>query len=1135
MTLRMFLGSVLLVLSLLTVSAIAQENATVTGVISDPNGAIVATASVTLNRPASGETRQETTDSAGIYTFANVQVGTYVLAVSAPGFEKYNRTGIVINVASTVREDVHLTIGSATQTVTVEANALQLQAETNEISNLITGSQVTELATNGRNVTQLAVLGLGVSNNIPSFNGINALTAGTGISFDGTRPGHNVYMIDGSEVYDRGCGGCFTILPSLDALSEFKTLDSNYSPDFGIASGGTVTMVVKSGTRDFHGRLWEFNRNDTFDANNYISNLENQAKPELRLNIFGGNIGGPVKIPHVYNSNRTRTFFFVNEEWRRLVTGTNPTVTPTVPTLDFPTAGQSLQYVPPTNGITPVVPATSDPNKLSLYAMDGLTPGQPFPNNTIPANLIDPNAVMFMSTGAIPKPNASDGSNSFITSLKQPTDVREDLVRIDHTINSRLQLMGHYIHDSVSQQNIPSLWSDSSYPTAGSAFSNPAWSAVIQLTQTLSPTLLNVTSFVYNGSIINLSPTGIYQQPAGWSATSLFPNNSQVSKLPEVDFGAPYGTNYSTNYFPWQDAQQDYQGRDDLSWTKGKHNLKFGFSFMRFTKNMGLQAEPQGTYVFSTPSYSGDAYVNFLMGFASTYSQLNEQGRRHLVNNTPSFYAMDDYKVLPRLTVNLGIRYDGYPHVWERQNQVANFVAADYSPQQAAEFNPDGSLNTSGPGFTIPTGSSTPFYMNGIQLPGVNGFPRGLVNNSWLTIQPRVGFALDISGRGLTILRGGFGVFYERIQGNDIYPTETNTPVASIPTATNVQFSNPSVSALTGLSSPTPYFPASLASLALDYPSPGTAEYSLGVQQQLAPSIVAVVQYVGTEGWHQDIGQDINTLPLTSAFRQGVAEGTYNSNLAVIYPGFSNINQYSNNTNQNYNSLQAGLQIQNKHGLSIQLSYTWSHELDITSNDVTAISNPFNKRYDYGSGSLDRRNIFNANLIYELPFFLHSQSGLLRTALGGWEISDVNVEESGVPVNVTYSPDTLGLGGGTTNRPNIVGSPKGPKTQEAYFNTSAFAPPIASWDGGPNQGFGNARKDNIVGPGVNNFNIALFKSFSFTTKTEGPVLQFRAESFNTFNHTQFLSVDSGYTDAIFGQVTAAQDPRVLQFGAKLLF
>lgn len=1132
---RVYLLGLSLLIAGVMGTARAQENAQITGVITDPSGAVLPKAAVSLANAATGEVRSTVSDSAGIYTIPNLHIGTYTLTVKAPGFRTSTRTGIVVNVASTVKEDVHLTVGSNSQTVTVQANALQLQAETNEVSDLITEKQVTQLATNGRNVTQLAVLGMGVSNSLPSFNGINALSSSSSISFEGTRPGHNVYIIDGGEIYDRGCGGCFTILPSLDALAEFRTLDSNYSPDYGIASGGTITMAVKSGTSRLHGGLWEFNRNDSLDANNYISNLEGQPKPELRLNIFGGNLGGPILIPHIYGDHPRRTFFFVNEEWRRLVTGSNPTVTPTVPASDFPVAGQALVYTPPANGIVPIVPATSDPARLALYAQDGLVPGRPFPNNTIPANLLDPNAVLFMGTGAIPKPNANNGSNSFITSLKQPTNVREDLVRIDHKINDKLQLMGHYVHDSVSQQNIPALWSDSSYPTVGSQFANPAWSAVIQLTQVISPALVNETSFDYNGSIITLAPTGVYAEPAGWTATSYFPGNNDLNRLPEIDLGSPYNTNWSSNYYPWQDAQQDYQERDDLSWTHGKHNMKFGVSFMRFTKNMGLQAETQGTYGFSTPSYSGDAYVNFLLGMASTYSQLNYQGRRHLVNSTPSFYANDNWNLTRRLTLNLGFRYDAFPHVWERNNQIANFVAADYNPGQAPVFNPDGSLDTSGPGFTVPPGASTPFYMNGIKLAGVGGFPRGLVKNYWLTIEPRVGFALDLLGDGKTVVRGGFGVFYERIQGNDVYPTETNTPLAFVPSTTNVEFSNPSISALTGATSPAPYFPASLAALAYDYPNPGTAEYSLGVQHQLAPSAIMVVQYVGTQGWHQDIGANINTLPLNSPFRQGVATGTYNANLARIYPGFSGINQYSNNTNQNYNALQAGVQIRDKHGLSLQVSYTWSHELDIETNDVSMVSDPFNLQYDYGSGSLDRRNILNVNFVYDLPFFLHAQNGFVRRTLGGWELSDVDVQESGVPTNITYSPDVLGLGGGTTNRPNVSGPVSRPKTQREFFNTAVFSAPVAPWNGGSNQGFGNARKDSVVGPGINNFNLALFKSFPVTENPAGATFQLRLESFNTFNHTQFSTLDTSFTDAGFGQVTAAQDPRVLQLAAKFLF
>src|SRR5665213_1331579 len=257
-------------------------------------------------------------------------------------------------------------------------------------------------------------------------------------------------------------------------------------------------MVVKSGSRDYHGGLWEFNRNEAYDANNYFSNLAGQSRPKLRLNEFGGNIGGTLWIPHIYNNSRKRTFFFVNEEWRRLVVGSAPSVVNTIASSNFPTAGQPVIYTAPSNGTVPLVPLTTDPAKLALYQADGLTAGQPFPNNTIPANLIDPNAVLEMNAGTFPKPNF--GTSQYISSIPQPTKVREDVVRIDHAIDQRLQLMGHYLHDQVTQTYFPPLWGNSTYPTVGTAMLNPSWSSTIKLTQTLSPSLLNETAFLYSGN-----------------------------------------------------------------------------------------------------------------------------------------------------------------------------------------------------------------------------------------------------------------------------------------------------------------------------------------------------------------------------------------------------------------------------------------------------------------------------------------------------------------------------------------------------------------------------------------------------------------------------------------------------------
>ncbi len=1153
---RIFL-SLATVVWLLVVSATvanAQSGGELAGTVTDPSGAVVPNANVTVTSVETGKQRTTTSNGAGIFDFPSLDVGDYNLAVGATGFESYKQNGIVINVASTARADVHLAVGGGNQVVTVQANALQVQTETNEVSTLITGQQISQLATNGRNVTALTTLGTGVSSNLPSFNGVTAQGSDANISFNGLRPDHNNWLIDGGEVYDRGSGGKLDVMPSPDVLDQFQVLSSNYAPDYGINSGGTVTMELKSGTKNFHGGLWEFVRNDALDAGYYFYKQNHTPTPELRLNIFGGDIGGPIWIPHVYNESKQRTFFFWAEEWRKYIQGANAQVQNTVPVNDFPTAGAALAYTPFNNGAAPLVPTTQDPAKLAVYAADGLTPGTPFPGNVIPANLLDPNAVLMMSTGAIPKPNV--GTDQFISSPKQPTYVREDTVRGDHNITDKLHLMGSYIHDSMQQVIYPPLWSSTTYTTVGNTFDNPSWAAVIKLSQTISPTLLNEICFCVNGNTINTTPQGIYAEPSGWSATSFFPDANALKRMPQVAFqGGPITTTWGTNYWPWKNSYLNYQLRDDLSWTRGRHAFKFGFSYMRADKNQQLQADTQGDYTFSNTQASKDAYVNFLLGFASTYQQLQDQRTDHWLNNTYSGYAMDNWKVMPRLTLNLGIRYDGLPHVYEKNNQVGNFVPSLFNAADAqSPSKTDGSLNPAGPGFSSPYG--TPFYLNGIGLAGVNGFPRSLVKNDFGTWQPRVGFAYDLNGDGKTVFRGGFGLFFERVQGNDIYDLDTTPPFAYQPSANLVYFSNPSTSSQSGATAALPTGPANLSALSYYYPNPATYQFSLGVQRELAPSVVLAVQYVGSISTHQDDRVEQNDLTLANTTdnildRQAVATGglpadtpnnpnpgqpiSGNANYYRTFQGFGNILQSQNSVNGSYHSLQTALRMQQRHGLSLQVAYTYSHAIDVQSNDLKNASNPYNLNYDRGSSLYDRRNIFNVNYVYDFPFFLHSGNFAERTFLGGWQIAGVTVAESGSPLQVEYNgPDTLGLGGNTTNYPNVVSHVGYPKNQKQWFNTAAFAAPAAPWTpaGAGGTGFGNGNKDAAVGPGLFNWNISLYKNIPIH---ESIHLQFRAESFNTFNHTEFNNVDTGTADGNFGQVTSTYDPREFQLGMKLLF
>lgn len=1160
----------LMVFIAFTPTASAQDNAAITGDVVDPSGAAVANATIQITNVATGQTRQVTSNSAGVYLFPNVGVGTYTLTASASGFQEFRRTGIVVNVAQTLKSDVSFSIGSAQQSVTVEAQSLQVQSETNEVSSLISGQQVTQLATNGRNVTQLAALGMGKSTTLPAFGGVNALTSANGISFNGTRSTHNIYLLDGGELNDRGCGGCFSSLPSIDALSEFQTLDSNYGPDYGIGSGGTIAMVIRSGTKQFHGALWEFNRNEAYAANNFFLNRAGKARPEFRLNIPGGNFGGPLG---------KNTFFFVNEEWRRLIQGSTPTVSNTLLASNFAAPGQALIYTVPPNGAnagtTPVAPPTQDPAKLALYAADGLTAGSPFnapgggPCTTtcvIPANLIDQNAVLELNQGTFPKPNF--GTSQYIASPSQPTNVREDVVRIDHSIKEKYQLMGHYLHDAVSQTYYPPLWGNSTYPTVGTAMLNPSWSSTIKLTQTYSGSLLNETSFLFSGNTIHLSPVkgpGLqtFSQPNGWTATSFFPVAlNREARLPEVRLGGPYNTIWSPSYFPWKNSYFGYEPRDDVSWTRGRHQFKFGFSWLHDVKNQELQANTNGTAIFGNSSFSKDSYVNFLLGDADSFTQLQFLAGKHWVNNNYGVYANDNWHIIPRLTLNLGLRYDAMPHAFERYDQFANFVPGQYD---FSKGNPVIAAGQQGAGTINPAALSTfngqQFYLNGIRAAGVGGFPRGNVKNYYYTFEPRIGFAYSLDSTGTTVLRAGAGIFYERVQGNDVYNAALNPPFAFQPSANNVYFSNPNINATTGANAGQSVFPSTLTNLQYSYKTPGTLMFSLGVQRQLSQSVVGVVQYVGSRGWDQSVDIPINTLPLTANNaaapgqpyynRQGVAGQipdptdptgkkhlpAFSSNFYRQFPGFSSITQETNESNFNYNSLQMGVRIEKRYGLTVQLAYTYSHEIDNVANDLGGASNPFNLAYDKGSGQFDRRHIFNASYVYSLPFFAHTSNRALHGALGGWEFSGITIAQAGSPVNsgngVIYTgTDTLGLGGGTRNRPQQIGPISYPHSVSQWFDKTAFGAPVAPWNGGANQGFGNTRKDAIVGPGLVNFNMSLFKNFSVTERVR---FELRFESFNTFNHTQFNGVDTNSGDGNFGAVTTTYDPRVLQLGGKISF
>jgi len=1171
------------------VSVIAQQNSEIVGTVTDQTGAAVPGAKLTLTQQETGFAYNTVSNSTGGYVFPGLNIGTYSMKAAAKGFEGYSATGLVLNVSQTLTNDVKLTIGAETVEVSVTADALQVQTDSNTVSTLISGEQVTEIATENRNFAALAALGLGVSSNLPDNNTPTSVAASFSISVNGLRQSHNIWLIDGGEADDRGGAGGMNIMPSQDAIAQFEVLASNYPPDYGISSGATMSLALKSGTQKFHGEAYEFFRNDALDANYFFNKHAGADQPvaKLRQNIFGGNIGGPLFIPKVYNTNRQKTFFFYNQEWRRIIQGSAPNVQPTLADYNRPTAGQDLLYSTPgyvSGTQTLYVPTTTqvpDPAFQAKLAALGLTPGSPFPyvgsKQRVPWQLFDPNGVLYQNGPLIPHQASATNANA-VTSIANPINVWESLVRVDHKINDKWQILGHYIHDSVLQ-GYPDAdlgWNWESYNTISSTLSNPSNSAAVKMSGEISPNLLVEASFNYDGNIINIINGPEALAPSNWVKNTFF-ENSGSNQYPGAQWcGGGICTAEQTGYGPWHNAAQDYSPKADISYTKGKHAFKFGFSYNRYTKNQQLQANAAGDYNFSNgptgdtkgDGNTGDPFVSQLIGLSGGYDQPQSMVIRHYVNQTTSGYVNDNWKVSPRLSLQLGLRYDALPHAWERNQQLSNFDPTQYI-QTAPMWNYDGSIQPQSVGVSTPPGfGGVPYYLNGVVIPGQNGIPVGAVTNDYSTLQPRVGFSYDVSGTGRTVLRGGFGTFYERIQGNDIYAlANSNTPFEYTPNVSAVYYSNPYCSWNSALSTANPanclstttlpILPAGIQSLATTYKAPAVAQYSLGVQHELKPSMIWVIQYVGNNAWHQNINRNINTFPTntSNALRQasigvngfslsqtGSNPTPGGMNALRSYQGFGGIAQYENTTNGTYNGFQTGLRIQNKWGLSGELDYTYSHEIDVSPNstDLQTVDNPWNLKYDKSGGAYDRRHIFQANYIYKLPLFAKSR-GLTHSLLGGWEVAGTFLDETGVPVASSFGgvPDPIALGGGYTDRANIVGKIHYHGKADNYFSTPKTdgsadpqQAPIPGWAGGPNLGFGDGRRDTFVGPGRVNFNTSLYKSFAFGERAH---FEFRAESFNTFNHTQLNSVDAGNNDGNYGKITSTWDPRVLEMGGKIVF
>jgi len=1055
----------------------AQSTGAILGTVQDPSGAVIVGATVRIVNAGTGVARPVTTNESGNFVAEALPVGTYDVTVEQKGFKPFTRRGIVLNVADRLTVDVRLELGAATEAVTVTAEAAPVQRETGDVSYLVGGQQITELALNGRNFISLLALSPGVASDQLADEQKEGW-AGQYIYVNGLRADYNNWSIDGAFNVDPGSAG--TIMnnyPSVDAIAEFKALTANYSAEYGTNGAMNNLIVLRSGTRNFHGTVYEFLRNDVLDARNTFAT----KKDPLKLNDFGYTIGGPFTIPGVYNTSKDKTFFFWSEEWRYRRQG-QTILLPTVP-VPFRN-GDFSSLLPGTVLTNPDDPATGQ------RMLD--RSGNPcIQSNIISSDCINPVAqAYFHQLWPLPTPGRQDMYYNYQTQLTLPYNFRQELIRVDHNFSERVKLVAHYIHDSVFEHYPNTLWWGGNLPTITTAADTPGENAMIKLTAILNPTLVNEVNYSISGANQTVLLYGDYEKGPALQFKEIWPDN-RANRAPDVGLTG-YGFMGSAAY-PWNDRVKTHTIADTLSKVVGNHSLKLGGQYQYALKNQDAFGNTNGVF-YPWGQLTGDPVADLLLNNGNWYSENQSQPRGYYRYHQIEAFVQDDWKVNSRLSFNIGLRYFYIPHTFERNNSISSWFPDRFDP------------------------AKVPDAMNGVVIAGQGGMPRGFVTNyggrNWA---PRFGFAYDPVGSGKTVLRGGFGMGYVRIQGNDTYSFINNPPFNN---STNVwlpPFDDPGSGSILGPGTP------SLTAIDPNYKMPTTYSYSFGIQRELSPNAMLSVAYVATRALHLEYTRDINQpLPVPAYdFDPLLNSGAVNTDALRPYQGFGAINWQENTARSWYDSLQVDLKKRFAHGLQFEAAYTWSKSIDIASGFGARPQNSYNLRAQKGLSDFDRPQLLTFNYIYNLPFF-HNAQPLVKGVFGDWEISGITTLQSG-----GVATPGFGIGGvGLASRPNIIGNVNsGPRTPEQWFNTAAFEKPADGF-------FGSAGRGTIRLPGLNQWNFSLMKKF---TLHENVKLQLRFESFNLFNHPNYLGPNTGFGSGGFGQITSAHGPRILQFGLKVLF
>jgi hypothetical protein len=1184
---RAFL-SVLFGLSLGLGTVWAQDQATIVGTVTDSTGAAIPSARVTISNAEKGFVRNLTSNADGAFSAPSIPIGDYVVTAEAPGFQKLVRKGITLTVGATQRVDMQLAVGTVTNEVTVTGNVPHVQTESAVVSDVVSGTQIANLNLNGRNFVALSLLMPGAMPDNSLDTSQVSVMGYANISFNGNRMEYSNWEVDGGNNADEGSGGlAFNTTPSLDSIAEFRINTSNYGADIGRHPGADIEIVTKSGTKDFHGSAYEYVRNDVLDANDWFANREiappggNAPKTPLKRNEFGYTLGGPFYIPGHYNTDKSKTFFFWSEEWRRYRQG--EVLTSAVPSVRM-RKGDFSECDPASSNYNSLISNCTIPKDPAT--------GLPFSGDIVP---VDPNGAALLNAD-VPLPN--NGVDNYIAAPSVPTDWREEQLRVDQNIGDKTSVMVRFTSDAWDQVAVPALWTSSSFDTGISEFSSPGKSAVMHLTHSFNPSLMNELVLGYTVNHIYItpaagpsSPAGSIDKPSSWTATTIFPPNKNVPLLPGISVcgGTPFCMVEDAGPRPWNNAGPTYTLKDSVGIIQGHHNIKVGIFLEKYEKNEQPQpsAGAQGFLTFNSSNAvtTENALADLFLGRIAQYQEetftvngvpVGGYGRGHWRFTDFEPFIQDDWKISRRLTLNLGLRYYYYVpmHDVTKPTLDSSFIPSLYNPAVQAPLDANGNL---APNPATGQIYNYTIFGNGLVQCGAGQIPKGCMHSSYGTWGPRFGFAYDPTGRAKTVIRGGYGLYYEFGNGD-----ETNSENLGGQPPEHLL---PSIYNVIGYQSiqPGPLGPASATALPLYQKWPAVQQFSFGLQHEFPGGNLATINYAGTLGRHLGNSFHINQVPngVTTLNVPALAGSTGcdaagNCNVQAIlindilpasffvpYTGYSSITKRENNGVSEYNALQANLQHRVGHGLTFQAAYTWSHNIDTASDAFYAGSGIDDSNFSRwrGTSNLNRTQTLQMSYVYDMPFFQHSGNRAARIGLGGWELGGITSFFTGQPVDFNCGISGMSSGIGEGIRCNTLGPLKIKKgvvndpqfgPTPSWFDPDVIAQPNLAqlYSNGEPGMFGYMGRNILTGPGRNNWDMDLLKNFKIPWfGGEQSTLQFRWETFNTFNHPQWKTVtaycggntppgepcNGNVNNLGNGEVSGAWQPRIMQFALKLIF